>query len=473
MKLRVRIPLIIGLIVVITAASIIIAVEIIIGESLEGVVRENLLTDLDRLDTNEFELVVRHIRRVVLLIGLICTFVGIATAILIGRTIATPMVSIAEKLKDISEGAGDLTRHIDISSKDEIGDLAWYFNLTLEKIKKLVIHVKIDTVSLSETGNNMAYNAEQTAAANHEITANINSTREQITKQAASVEQVRSEIEQITVNINTLNENIENQSSSVSETSDAIEEMIANVSSVSAILVDNARSMKELLEASGEGRSDLQEVATDFREIARESEGLIEINAVMENIASQTNLLSMNAAIEAAHAGEAGKGFAVAAGEIRKLAESSSEQSKTISQVLKKIKESIDKITASTNTVQNKFQTIDGGVATVSRQLEDIRKVMEKQAEGNLHIHQVFNHLSGISAKVKSGSEEMRKNSVVIAAESKNLFGITHEITGGMAEMALGADQVNSAINQVSDISVQTKKIIDILVNEVARFKVD
>ncbi|WP_461252397.1 methyl-accepting chemotaxis protein, partial [Treponema sp. R8-4-B8] len=143
------------------------------------------------------------------------------------------------------------------------------------------------------------------------------------------------------------------------QASTAIEEMVANISSVTNTLVSNTANVNTLKEASEVGRGGLQEVATDIQEIARESEGLLEINSVMENIASQTNLLSMNAAIEAAHAGEAGKGFAVVADEIRKLAESSSDQSKTIGTVLKKIAESIKQITSSTENVLARFEAID------------------------------------------------------------------------------------------------------------------
>jgi len=149
--------------------------------------------------------------------------------------------------------------------------------------------------------------------------------------------------------------------------------MIANIDSVTGTLVSNAGNVKTLQDASEAGRAGLQEVAADIQEIARESEGILEINSVMANIASQTNLLSMNAAIEAAHAGETGKGFAVVADEIRKLAESSGEQSKTIGTVLKKIKGSIDKIKRSTENVLNKFEAIDSSVRTVAQQEENIR----------------------------------------------------------------------------------------------------
>jgi methyl-accepting chemotaxis protein len=227
------------------------------------------------------------------------------------------------------------------------------------------------------------------------------------------------------------------------------------------------------MEASEVGRSGLQEVAADIQEIARESEGLLEINAVMENIASQTNLLSMNAAIEAAHAGEAGKGFAVVADEIRKLAENSGEQSKTISTVLKKIKDSIDKITRSTDSVLNKFEAIDSGVRTVSDQEENIRNAMEEQGAGSKQILEAIGQLNEITRLVKDSSTRMLEGSQQVIQESKNLDMVTQEITNGMNEMATGADQINVAVNRVNTISGENKGSIDILVKEISKFKVE
>ncbi|MCL2230521.1 MAG: methyl-accepting chemotaxis protein, partial [Treponema sp.] len=220
------------------------------------------------------------------------------------------------------------------------------------------------------------------------------------------------------------------------------------------------------------GRTGLQEVSNDIQEIARESEGLMEINSVMDNIASQTNLLSMNAAIEAAHAGEAGKGFAVVADEIRKLAENSGEQSKTIGTVLKKIKESIDKITLSTGNVLTKFEAIDSGVKTVSDHESNIRNAMEEQAQGSQQILEAITQLNGITQDVKSESTEMLEGSKEVIQESKNLEMVTQEITGGMNEMAAGTEQINNAINRVNEISANNRDSIETLVKEISRFKV-
>jgi methyl-accepting chemotaxis protein len=380
--------------------------------------------------------------------------------------------NVAIAIKDISEGEGDLTRRLNIVKHDEIGDLGIYFNNTMEKIRLLVVAVKQQAISLFDIGNELATNMTETAAAVNEITANIQSIKGRVINQSASVTETNATMEQITVNIDRLNGYIDNQTSSVAQCSSAIEEMLANIQSVTQTLMKNAENVEKLASASEVGRSGLQEVASNIQEISRESEGLLEINAVMENIASQTNLLSMNAAIEAAHAGEAGKGFAVVADEIRKLAESSSEQSKTIGNVLKKIKESIDKITKSTDSVLNKFEAIDSGVKTVSLQEEHIRNAMEEQTQGSQQILEAVSRLNDVTQQVKSGSEEMLVGSRQVINEGKNLEMATAEITNGMNEMGSGADQINVAVGQVNELSGHNKNTIDKLVQEVSKFKV-
>ncbi|MDR1858023.1 MAG: methyl-accepting chemotaxis protein [Treponema sp.] len=424
--------------------------------------------------TEDFMLLeVNAMRRFAIMLGAILIVVAAAIVFIILTRTVKPIITVANTLKDIAQGEGDLTKSVNVHSKDEVGDLAKYFNETLGKIKALVLTIKKEGVVLTDIGNDLASNMTETAAAVNEITANIQSIKNRVINESASVTQENATMEQLTQHIEKLEKLIEKQSSNVSQASAAIEEMVANTQSVTDTLVKNAANVKTLQESSEVGRTGLQDVASDIQEIARESEGLLEINAVMENIASQTNLLSMNAAIEAAHAGEAGKGFAVVADEIRKLAESSGEQSKTISTVLKKIKGSIDKITKSTENVLNKFEAIDTSVKTVAQQEENIRNAMEEQGQGSKQILSSIGQLNEITGEVKSSSQEMLVGAKEVIHESQNLEKQTQEITSGMNEMATGADQINLAVNQVNEISVKNREGIATLMKEVSRFKVE
>jgi methyl-accepting chemotaxis protein len=422
---------------------------------------------------NEVTKDIRSLTMFTIIFALIVIILSAVIAFFIASSITKPIIKVSLTLKDISEGEGDLTKEIQTHAKDEVGDLARYFNQTLGKIRSLVATIKQQATVLFDIGTELASNMTESAAAINQITANIQNIKSRVINQSASVTETNATMEQITVNIDKLNEHVEKQTSSVAQSSSAIEEMLANIQSVTQTLIKNGDNVKELMESSEVGRTGLQDVAADIQEISRESEGLLEINAVMENIASQTNLLSMNAAIEAAHAGEAGKGFAVVADEIRKLAESSSAQSKTISTVLKKIKESIDKITKSTDNVLHKFEAIDSGVKTVADQEENIRNAMEEQGEGSKQVLEAISQLNDITQQVKGGSEEMLEGSKEVIQEGKNLEMVTQEITGGMNEMATGAEQVNVAIHRVNELTGDNRENIDKLVREVSRFKIE
>ena len=425
------------------------------------------------IQTNTVMAPVNDMMKIAVIIFCVVIAFVILASVFLSQSISKPIVKISNNLKEIAEGEGDLTTRVTTHSKDEVGDLARYFNETVEKIRNLVVNIKNEAALLSDIGTNLATNMNETAAGVNEITSNIQSIKGRILNQSASVSETHATMEQLTVNIKKLDSHVEDQNAHVSQASAAIEQMVANIKSVTETLIKNSSNVKALQEASGVGRAGLQAVSSDIQEIARESEGLLQINSVMENIASQTNLLSMNAAIEAAHAGESGKGFAVVAAEIRKLAESSSAQSKTISDVLKKIKSSIDKITRSTENVLNKFEAIDTNVKLVADQEESIRNSMEEQGEGSKQILNSVSEVNDITRKVTSGSNEMLEGAKEVIQESHNLEKATQEITSGMSEMATGADHINMAVHHVNDISVKNREGINVLIKEVSRFKVN
>ncbi|MDR2740577.1 MAG: methyl-accepting chemotaxis protein [Treponema sp.] len=397
---------------------------------------------------------------------------GIVAALIIsfiaGR-FARRIVRVGEAVRTIAKG--DFTRQITVRAHDEIGAMEADFNETLQKVSGMILNIKEHAARLSKIGAELSVNMSNTAPHVEGINSATGSVKQQVSNQAEKITQTISTMHAIIASIEELNQHIETQAQSINQSSAAIEQMLANIASVTQTLVQNDNNVKNLAAASDTGRAGLQEVSTDIQEIARESEGLLEITAVMDNIASQTNLLSMNAAIEAAHAGETGKGFAVVADEIRKLAESSGEQSKTISTVLKKIKDSIDRISRSTDGVINRFEAINQNVKTVSEQEANIRSSMEEQGMGSKQILEYISQLNEITRTIKDDCEHMRARSGDVIEESRNLEHLTEEISLNMNGMSDRADRISAAVQRVDDLSGENKRHIDVLSGEIHKFK--
>ncbi|MDR2792676.1 MAG: methyl-accepting chemotaxis protein, partial [Treponema sp.] len=208
-----------------------------------------------------------------LIIGFLSVVFMMGGAFLMARSISRPINTLARMFKDISEGEGDLTKTITITERNEIGDLAHYFNFTIDKIKSLVVSIRKKADVLSDTGTDLAADMTETAASIEEITANIQSLASRSEKQAANIKNTDAVMVEMMNNIESLNRQIEKQTGHVSQSSSAVEEMLANIQSVTQTLIGNEKNVTGLAEASGIGRSGLQGVAGDIKEIARESEG--------------------------------------------------------------------------------------------------------------------------------------------------------------------------------------------------------
>jgi methyl-accepting chemotaxis protein len=381
-----------------------------------------------------------------------------------------PLDIMVQALKQISTD-WDITRRLHLQRRDEIGLLVEFFNLTFERMSELLVGIKGKTVALFNTGDELSSSMSETRSDIDKISSNIKIMRQRILTQSEKVNTTYDTIDNIIRELTKLNDNIQSQSESVSQSSSAIEKMLASIQSVTQTLVKNSTNIDSLAKSSSAGRADLQKVVSDIKEIAKDSAGILEINSVMENIATQTNLLSMNAAIEAAHAGEAGRGFAVVAGEIRKLAENSSAQSKTISTVLKKIKTSIDVITASTAVALQRFENIEAEVKTVSDQETQIRNSMEEQSIGSQNILDAIKQLNSLTGLVQKLSQDMTAESQRVIGESKDLKRISGEVTANMEEMTLSVSQIGNIIVRAKEIVDENKDNIDSVSGEISRFK--
>jgi methyl-accepting chemotaxis protein len=415
--------------------------------------------------------IVANIRRQSI-ISVISVLLGLALILFLLRQIFSPLGRINAILKEISMGEGDLTRRIETGRNDEIGELAGYFNLTMEKIKGLVVTIKYKINGLNHTSFELSVNMGKTSTAVQQISSHLDNMENLMVKQENGATEAGKAVGDIKENIDSLNKMIEEQTESVNMSSSAIEEMTANIHSVTQTLAANSKNVDTLTEASENGRTGLQTVAQEIQEIAHDSEGLLEINSVMNNIAAQTNLLSMNAAIEAAHAGEAGKGFAVVADEIRKLSESSGKQSKTTASMLKKIKASIDNITKSSNEVLERFGAIDSSVKTVSVHEQNILHAMEEQETGGKQILESIGRLRDITSSVMKGSDHMAESGKTLVKETDDFIKTGQEAVDGMNEILKGINQIKVSISHVNDMSIENNQNFESLKHETGKFNV-
>ncbi|MCL1994538.1 MAG: methyl-accepting chemotaxis protein [Spirochaetes bacterium] len=410
--------------------------------------------------------------RVISFAGIFALIVAALAAVFFAGMMSRPIVTVSAALKEISQGEGDLTKSVaGVSSKDEIGMLVRFFNQTLAKIASLVVKIKSEAAAMGGIAKELSVDMGKVKSVASQTSKDVRTIRKLVDEQNVSLNGVSNEMTSIRLKIGDVSGLVERQSDAVSQSSSAVEEMLANVKSVRANLVKNSANVEELRKSSDAGRSGLNAVVTDIREIARESEGLLEINAVMESLASQTNLLSMNAAIQAAHAGEAGKGFAVVAAEIRKLAESSSKQSKTTGDILDKIKESIDKITRSTDVVLSRFESIDHSVKTVSDQESEIRNSIEEQNEGSQQILLAIANTKEVTQELSDLSGRMMNIVGNVKVEGQNLERVTREILPYIAKIDEDTDHLEVVAVNLGELIIKNEESIEQLQSEVARFK--
>ncbi len=404
-----------------------------------------------------------------LLSGVVALF---STFLLLSRLVKDilgPMDAMGRHFQSAS--AGDFLTQAPRTSTDEIGAMAVLTNSLLKSLNSgfgQIAHILSD---VSDNKELLGQRVEQVSRAIGDIHHSLTQAQLQMESHSANIIETTTAVEQLARNIDSLGENIGIQTATVDRSLKANQDLTRATGELEVLTRQNQSQVNGLENVAQLGDERMGTMSQRIAAVLENSEHLLEANKMIAGVASQTNLLAMNAAIEAAHAGESGRGFAVVADEIRKLAETASVQSKAIRENLTDVLKDIQSLGDDSREVQGSFSEIRTGVKDVSTTIGKITGFMHSVGEFNHGLERAFKELMEISQSVSTGSHEMRQGNTEILSAITSMREISQQVVLAVAEIARGAEEITQISQGMIDQNQQTDGSIEQLKTVLARFK--
>ncbi len=365
----------------------------------------------------------------------------------------------------------NISEDITVKRNDEFGKTAVSFKKSLGGLRNLVKRVKLSTEKTSGIKSSLVASAEETAAAISNIRNSITLLLQEIERMDGNVSENAAAVEEITANINSIDKQISEQAAMVEQSTASIIEMISSLDSVNEITKKKTRAIENLVKAMKDGNDASSATDEVFeREVTDRIDGISEMAEVIQSIASQTNLLSMNAAIEAAHAGEAGKGFAVVADEIRKLADNSAQSSANIAKTIKEIEEGIVNTGKVAQRKVEAFRVMNKEIEETRNAFSEISSSIQEVTSGGAQIQKAMVVLQDVSENIRNATSEMASGIKQVSDSQIALKELSADVAGGMMEIRTGSEEIAAAADEMVEFSSSLDTIVDELKTETDKF---